>query len=167
MFGLAIALFLTLVTPLLRADSPPPLVIDEAWMQQNDPSYEPIVIPFSEGAGGIVLKVPGTLTTSPSGDGFLFTPVKPVPIYASWDINQDGVCNMIDLMLVKLQMATYNTFTYTYFDGATGKVVVVTVPASPDWNPAMDVNKDGVVNMIDYQIVKKHVGQLSPIIGYK
>jgi hypothetical protein len=91
----------------------------------------------------------------------------PVPIYASWDVNQDGVCNMIDLMLVKLHMATTDGYTYTYVNGETGEVVTVVVPPSENWNPAMDVTQDGVVNMLDYQIVKKHVGQLSPIIGYK
>jgi hypothetical protein len=91
-----------------------------------------------------------------------------ISIYPSWDINQDGVCNMIDLMLVKIHMATHNDgYTFTYIDEETGEVVVVTVPPSPDWNPACDVIQDGVVNMLDYQIVKKHVGQLSPIIGYE
>ena len=74
--------------------------------------------------------------------------------YAAWDLNQDGVCDGQDLILMRGHIATYDT----YVDADDN-----VVPASPNWNPAFDLNHDGVVDGQDYMIVKRHIGQLSRI----
>jgi hypothetical protein len=39
------------------------------------------------------------------------------------------------------------------------KNAIPSTPGSPKWNPNADINNDGVVNMLDFQIVKIHVGE--------
>jgi len=59
--------------------------------------------------------------------------------YPPWDVNQDGVVNLIDLVTLAMHY------------GENG--------ASPNWNPAADINDNGVVDLLDLVLLAKHYGE--------
>jgi len=71
----------------------------------------------------------------------------PIPIYPAYDVNQDGMVEMMDFFILADAFGSH--------------------PGDSNWNPAADVNKDGMVEMMDYKVVSDHFGETCPIIGYK
>jgi len=59
--------------------------------------------------------------------------------YPAWDVNQDGVVNLPDLV----------TLAYHYGETVT----------SPNWNAKADLNNDGVVNLLDLVLLANHYGE--------
>ena len=59
--------------------------------------------------------------------------------YPAWDINQDGVVNIFDIVVIA---------------GAFG-----TSPGDANWNPACDVRKDGVIDIYDLVAEVPHFGE--------
>jgi hypothetical protein len=51
------------------------------------------------------------------------------------------------------------TYSTTMIDYQMVKNAIPSTPGSPKWNPNADINNDGVVSMIDFQLVKIHVGE--------
>jgi len=71
----------------------------------------------------------------------------PVPIYPAYDVNQDGVVEMMDFFIMANAFGSY--------------------PGHARWNPAADVVADGKIEMMDFLVVAQHFSEKSPIIGYK
>lgn len=55
------------------------------------------------------------------------------------DLNNDGIVNMLDLILVSRAFATF--------------------PSDPNYNPSADINHDGKINILDMILVATHLGQ--------
>jgi hypothetical protein len=53
-----------------------------------------------------------------------------------WDINKDGKTDLLDLTIACLAYST--------------------TPNSPSWNPAADIDKNGIVNLLDISIITSH-----------
>ncbi len=64
--------------------------------------------------------------------------VKVTPGFPPWDVNQDGVVNIFDFVLIGQHFGE-----------------------SPPTDPRADVNNDGVVNIFDFVLVGQHFGETS------
>ena len=64
------------------------------------------------------------------------TPDPPVVVYPAWDVNEDGITDLIDLTLVAAALGTDDLE-----------------------NPRLDVNGDGTVNVSDLLLVASHLGE--------
>ena len=72
-------------------------------------------------------------------------PTPPVTIYPAYDINQDGVVNLFDVVLL---CGVYGM----KWD-------------NPNWNPAYDINNDGIINLFDVVTILGHYGEKCVPIG--
>ena len=59
--------------------------------------------------------------------------------YPAWDVNQDGVVNILDCVITARAFGTTS--------------------GMPNWNPAADINADGVVNILDMIVIAGHFGE--------
>ncbi len=81
--------------------------------------------------GQTIPSIPPEMTVVVEGLG-----TRPNPSLPAWDVNRDGVTNLVDLILV---------------GSALGQL--------PVRNPRTDVNGDGVVDVLDLQLVAAHFGE--------
>jgi len=65
--------------------------------------------------------------------------IGPLKSKPAWDVNQDGVVDIIDVVIVTLAYGS--------------------TPQSPKWDPRADIDKNGVVDIVDMATISAHYGE--------